>query len=100
MKRVEPDRAKQKFNEALYTLIGPKSLRMRLTYAAYPLSTLNDKEIPPSMLEKFKDLRDALAATPLEYEWGRTRPREISPAKARELAEKIFRMYTELMGGL
>jgi hypothetical protein len=62
------DRAKQKFFETVSALIGPRPLRIRLTYAAESLLTLQDKEVPESMLEEFKALRDALTTTPLSDE--------------------------------
>ena len=93
------DRAKQKFFEAVSALIGPKPLRMRLTYAAEPLLTLHEKEMPTSMLKEFEELRNSLTTTPLSHAWG-FQPRNISPTKARKLADKILSMYTELMGGL
>jgi hypothetical protein len=57
--------AKQKFFEALYCLIGNKSLRTRLTYAAEALMTLQPHDLPEKMRDDFKQFLRDLTSTSL-----------------------------------
>jgi len=95
----DSDYAKQKFFEAVHSLVGPGTIDVRLTHAATYLLMLQEKQVPESMREEFKELRDALTTTPLSTATG-YQPRHISEDDGRKLAEKILSMYTELMGGL
>src|SRR5690348_6278104 len=95
----ESDYAKQKFYEAVHSLVGPGNIDTRLTYAATHLLMVQDKQMPGSMQDEFKELRDALTTTALSTSTG-YQPCHISEDDARKLAEKILSMYTELMGGL
>jgi hypothetical protein len=91
--------AKQKFFEALYCLVGNKSLRTRLTYAAEALMTLQPHDLPEKMRDDFKQLLRDLTSTSLSHPYG-YKPRNVTPRKAARLAEKILEMYTQLLGGL
>jgi hypothetical protein len=95
----EYDYAKEKFFQAVSMLVGADTIDKRLTYAADYLLRLQDKQLPESMRDEFKVLRDALTTTPLSTATG-YQPRHISEDDTRKLAEKILSMYTELMGGL
>jgi hypothetical protein len=91
--------AKQKFFEALYSLVGNEALRMRLTYAADALIQLQPHQLPEKMREDFEQLRRDLTRTPLSHPYGYER-RTVTPQKAVRLAKKILSMYTQLLGGL
>ena len=92
--------AKQKFFEALYSLVNSHDrLRIRLTSAALGLTKLSPDELPAHMRTDFEQLRRDLTRTPLSDDY-RYLPREVTPREAERLAIKILEMYTELLGGL
>jgi hypothetical protein len=93
------DYAKQKYYEALHSLIGSGPLELRLTYAAIPLVILQARDLPEDTQDDHEALRSALTQEPLSTETGYT-PRSVSPEKARELANEVLSIYTRLMGGL
>jgi hypothetical protein len=92
-------RARQKLFEALYVLVGPERLRLRLTYAADYLTKLTPADFPTSSQKKFKDLRALLTQTPLASTY-RYEARQITPRQARRAAEAILSLYIVVSGGL
>lgn len=92
--------AKQKFYEALYSLVSSHyRLRIRLTSAALSLNHLSPDEVPEHMRADFKQLMHDLTRTPLSDDY-RYLPRDVTPREAERLAKKILEMYADLLGGL
>jgi hypothetical protein len=92
-------RARQKFFEALYALIGAPTIDQRLTYAASYLVQLQAEDLPAEMRGEYEKLRKALTKIPLSSARSYV-IRPVSEEEARKLAITILEMYTRLMGGL
>jgi hypothetical protein len=92
-------RPRQKLFEALCALVGPKPLRLRLTYAADALIKLQPADFPVSSRETFKELTALLTQTPLSSSYG-YKARTISPKKAENAAKTILELYVKVSGGL
>lgn len=90
--------AKQKFFEAIYSLVGDGSIEMRLTYAANELSTVQAQNLPASMRIDFTALMRELTSKPLSNDAGFI-PRVIDRDECNRLAQKILSMYAELLSG-
>jgi hypothetical protein len=91
--------AKQKFFEAVNSLVGPPELKKRLTYAAGHLVMLSRGDLPADMRDDFEALKRELVRTPLSNAAGDTLG-DLSDREATGLAERILGMYTKLLGGL
>ncbi len=88
--------AKQKLYQAVDALVGHESLQMRLTYAMDSLSGVQTRDLPPSMHDDFKQLRQALTREPLSDTSGII-PRKLTDDEASGWAELILGMYTKLL---
>lgn len=92
-------RLKQKLYEAVHALVGDGELDTRLTFAAMSLAQLLESDIPDQFRNDVAALRHRLEQTPLSSAHGYT-ARQISDEEAREVARRIFDLFTEVMGGL
>ncbi len=93
---------KQKFYEAVDSLVGAGSLQDRLSFAAVALLTLRshtEDYLPEDLHERFDALVKALTTVPLSSASGYT-ARPLTDDDGRALAHEIFSIYTQLMGGL
>ena len=90
---------KQKFFEAMYSLVGDGSIEMRLTYAAHELSTVQAKNLPERMRIDFAALIRELMSKPLSNDAGFI-PRAVDRTECNRLAQKILSMYAELLSGV
>jgi len=91
-------RAKQKFFEALYALIGASTIDSRLTLAANYLVQLQPEDLPAGMRDGYEKLRKALMTIPLSSPTSYV-IRPVSEEKVRELKQTIVEMDAKL-GGL
>ena len=90
--------AKQKFFEAMYSLVGDGSIEMRLTYAANELDTIKAQNLPENMRIDFASLIRELISKPLSNDAGFI-PRAVDRDECNRLAQKILSMYAELLSG-
>jgi len=91
--------AKQKFYEAMFSLVGDGALEIRLTYAASELVAIQSGNLPASMRVDFGALMRELASKPLSNDAGFI-PRAVDRAEGNRLAQTILTMYAELLGNL
>jgi hypothetical protein len=87
--------AKQKFYEAMFSLVGDGALEMRLTYAASELSALQASNLPASIRIAFAALMRELTSKPLSNDAGFI-PRAVDRVEGNRLAQTILKMYAEL----
>src|SRR5262249_10745448 len=94
-----PDYAKQKFYDAVYALLGAAIIDRRLTSAATYLMLVQPRDLPARMRDDFEKLMRKLIRIPLS---STTSPllRPISEDDAVKLAQAIFSMLIQLLGGL
>ena len=92
-------RARQKLFEALYVLVGPERLRLRLTYAATPLVALRSTDFPLDCQQRFQNLQALLTQTPISSKF-RSEAGQIAPAQAKWAAAEILSLYIKVSGGL
>jgi hypothetical protein len=90
---------KQKFYEAMFSLVGDGALEMRLTYAATELVAIQPGNLPASMRIDFAALMRELTSKPLSNDAGFI-PRAVDRVEGNRLAQTILTMYAELLGTL
>jgi hypothetical protein len=76
---------------------------MRLTHAADALIGLQLDDLPEGMRDEFQQLKGDLTRQPLRWPSASMDlfiRRKVTPKEARQLAEKMLDMYTQLLGGL
>jgi hypothetical protein len=100
----EDSYAKQKFCEAVAALIGTASLQQRLRFALLPLITLRSssgtvQHLSPDFELRFQKLMEKLTAKP-PVPGEAYPPLEVSDNEAEALADEIFSIFVEVMGGL
>jgi hypothetical protein len=91
--------AKQKFYEAIFSLVGDGALEMRLTYAASELGAIQASNLPASIRIDFAALMRELTSKPLSNDAGFI-PRNVDRVEGNRLAQTILRMYAELSGNV
>lgn len=97
--------AKQRFSEAVAALIGSASLQKRLRFALLSLAKLRSsggtvQHLSPDLELRFQKLMERLTAK-LPPDTGEPYPPlEVSGDEAKALADEIFSMFVEVMGGL
>ena len=94
-----PDYAKQQFHHAVYALIGNATVDRRLTFAASYLLLVQPRDLPAGMRGDFENLLRKLIRIPLSSATSPL-PRPISSDDAVKLAQAIFSMLIQLLGGL
>ena len=96
--------AKQKFYEAVASLIGTGSIQKRLRFALQPLSMLRAssgtvQHLPPDLELRLQKLMDRLTAKPPGNEEIYP-PLDVTDEEGNELAGEIFSIFVGVMGGL
>ena len=103
--RMAYDYAREKFWQAVDTLVGDGSIQERLANAATILIRLHpagDKDVPEELREEFKAVYHELTkenATGNEGKIAATTSK-LNSEQAATLARRIFSMYTRLHGGI
>jgi len=97
--------AKQKFYEAVSALIGPEPIQKRLRLAFVALSVLRassgtNQHLPPNHETKFERLMEKLTGKLPPDSGEPYPPLEISDDEGGALAEEIFSIFVDVMGGL
>ena len=91
--------ATPRFHQAVSALVGDHTIQMRLTYAAAYLHWLHARDLPEDMRDDFEGLIRELTKTPLGDNKSEYTPRSyLSVEEANKIAQKIFSMYTDLLG--
>ena len=98
------DYAKQKFFEAVNCLVGPASFQKRLRFALQPLLTLRSsggtvQHFLPELELRFQKLMEKLTAKSPGGDEPYP-PLEITEEEGKALAEEIFSIFVQVMGGL
>jgi hypothetical protein len=94
-----PDYAKQKFYDAVYALLGTATIDRRLTSAASYLLLVQPRDLPAGTRDDFQKLKRKLTRIPLSSKTGLLL-RPVSEDDAVKLAQAIFSMLIQLLGGL
>ncbi|MBG0796808.1 hypothetical protein IYX23_03735 [Methylocystis sp. L43] len=90
---------KNKLYEALNALVGDNDLERRLSIAAGPLTQLQDRDIPEEYRPRFAALKASLPKASLGCDPNYV-PAQMSEREARDLSERILRLFFDAMGGL
>ena len=91
--------AKQKFYDAVYALLGTATIDRRLTSAASYLMLVQPRDLPAGTRDDFQKLKRKLTRIPLSSKTGLLL-RPVSEDDAVKLAQAIFSMLIQLLGGL
>ena len=94
-----PDYAKQKLYDAVYALLGTATIDRRLTSAASYLLLVQPRDLPAGTRDDFQKLKRKLTRIPLSSKTGLLL-RPVSEDDAVKLAQAIFSMLIQLLGGL
>lgn len=98
------DYAREKFWQAIHSLISYGSIQERLASAAMILTRLHrpDEDLPEHLRDEFKTLMHELTKEPAVGDEGtiNATTRKLTAEQGGKLAEKILRIYTKLRGGI
>jgi hypothetical protein len=90
--------AREKLFAAVYALVGSSDIRLRLTFAAQSLASLNaHSDLPPELGERFAAVRKELTMIVPDTVAGGSLT--ATTARGGQLAREILSLYMDLRGG-
>ena len=91
---------RQKFWEAVRALSSSEKFGVRLYHARNSLSEIQEAEIPECIKREFVEIMEILGELKIRDEWFNFSLSYHGQPKIKEIPNRIFAAFVELMGGL